>query len=182
MFVMHVWDPEPETMYASLFEERIVFFLVAVGVLTLTFGFFFVIDFLPEKPEIDTSVSLHDTLSTLADTAPVVASVTPPSVNDADTVQVDPYPLRIVIDTLDREVAVLNPESSSIAALDTALLSGAVRHPDSADFERKGTIVLFGHSSYLPNVINKNFQAFNGIQKLVWGDTIRVFSADTEYV
>ena len=39
---------------------------------------------------------------------------------------------------------------------------------------------LFGHSSYLPHVLNKNFQAFNDIQKLVWGDIIRVQSSDTE--
>ena len=39
-----------------------------------------------------------------------------------------------------------------------------------------------GHSSYLPNVFNKNFQAFNGIQKLVWGDEIRLQSDGFEYV
>ena len=31
-------------------------------------------------------------------------------------------------------------------------------------------------------MINKNFQDFNGIQKLKWGDTIRLQSKDTEYV
>ena len=95
---------------------------------------------------------------------------------------VDPFPVSITFDSLDKTIAVLNPESRSVAALDTALLSGVVRHPDSADFERTGTIFLLGHSSYLPNVINKNFQAFNGIQKLGWGDVIRLRSGDTEYV
>jgi LPXTG-site transpeptidase (sortase) family protein len=41
---------------------------------------------------------------------------------------------------------------------------------------------LLGHSSYLPTVNNKNFQALNGIQKLEWGDTIRVQSEETEYL
>ena len=30
-------------------------------------------------------------------------------------------------------------------------------------------------------MLNKSFQAFNGIQKLKWGDTIRLHSGDMEY-
>lgn len=91
-------------------------------------------------------------------------------------------PTTIIFDDLgNKQVRVLNPSSSDIATLDNALLSGVVRHPDSADFSEPGNIFILGHSSYLPNVINKNYQAFNGIQKLTWGDTIRVRSADTEY-
>ena len=90
-------------------------------------------------------------------------------------------PQRIIIDKLDIDVKVLNPNTLDISALDQALLSGVVRYPSSADFVEKGNIVIFGHSSYLPNVINKNFQAFNGVQNLNWGDRIRLQSADTEY-
>lgn len=97
--------------------------------------------------------------------------------------QVDPLPLKIIFDDLEgRTVTVNNPTSRSIADLDEALLSGVVRHPDSADFQNVGNILILGHSSYLPNVFNKSFQAFNGIQQLTWGDKIRVQSADTEYV
>ncbi len=153
-------------------EERLVFFLVFVGVLTLTYGFLFVIDFLPEK-----STGVYEDVYA----EEVKSEILEEEIETA--LPVDPYPTRIIFDTLDeREVPVLNPNSRSVEALDTALLSGVVRHPDSADFERVGTIFLFGHSSYLPNVINKNFQAFNGIQKLTWGDTIRLQSSDTEYV
>jgi LPXTG-site transpeptidase (sortase) family protein len=96
---------------------------------------------------------------------------------------VEPYPVTVIFDSLDnRQVTVLNPISNKIADLDEALLEGVVRHPDSADFQSEGTIFLFGHSSYLPSVINKNFQAFNGIQKLQWGDTVRLQSLDREYV
>jgi len=155
------------SLYASPHEERMVFFLVAVGVFAITYGFLFLIDFLPETPQ---EITKSEIVSEVKE-EPVV-----------EEVFIDPFPIRIIFDTLDnREVDVLNPESHSIEALDTALLSGAVRHPDSADFEREGTIFLFGHSSYLPNVINKNFQAFNGIQKLEWGDTIRLHSGDKEY-
>lgn len=169
-------------LYSSKGEQRVLFFLVSVGVLALTYGFFFMIDFLPEKP---TAAVVDTTLSGDIDAGGTsIESVT--SLDEefvAPVVAVDPYPVSIIFDTLaGKIVPVLNPESRAVAALDTALLSGVVRHPDSADFERTGTIFLFGHSSYLPNVINKNFQAFNGIQKLVWGDTIRLRSSDTEYV
>lgn len=167
-----------QTVVSPRFEERLVFFLVFIGVLALTYGFLFVVDFLPEKPV--TTDEREDTVASevldTEDTPREEEQIEEPAV-------IDPLPTRIIFDTLDeREIVVLNPESRSVEALDTALLSGVVRHPDSADFERVGTIFLFGHSSYLPNVINKNFQAFNGIQKLTWGDTIRLQSSDTEYV
>lgn len=91
-------------------------------------------------------------------------------------------PVTMVIDRLDRELPILNPQSRSIADLDAALLEGVVRHPDSATFADDGNIFVLGHSSYLPQVRNPFFQAFNGIQKLEWGDTIRLYSVNTEYV
>ena len=62
------------------------------------------------------------------------------------------------------------------------MLSGAVRHPDSATLDQLGTVFILGHSSYLPSVRNKNFQAFNGIQDLKWGDTIKITATEGEYV
>ena len=94
----------------------------------------------------------------------------------------DSVPQSLYIDALNRTVPVLNPTSRRVADLDRALESGAVRHPDSADFQREGNIFILGHSSYLPTVNNRNFQVFNGIQNLRWGDTIRLFSNDTEYI
>lgn len=156
--------------YSTKLEQRVVFFLVFAGVLSLTYGLFFVIDFLPQKPVEDAPALVDEEIPE----TDVVADIPK---------EIDPLPMRIIFDTLEsREVPVLNPASASVSALDTALLSGAVRHPNSADFERVGTIFLFGHSSYLPSVVNKNFQAFNGVQKLVWGDIIRLQSSDTEYV
>jgi LPXTG-site transpeptidase (sortase) family protein len=90
-------------------------------------------------------------------------------------------PMMMVIDRLNRELPILNPQSRSIADLDAALLNGVVRHPDSATFADDGTIFVLGHSSYLPQVRNPFFKALNGIQKLEWGDTIRLYSVDTEY-
>ena len=92
------------------------------------------------------------------------------------------YPLSITIPAIDKTVAVLNPTSRLVADLDAALLEGVVRHPDSATLEQNGTVFILGHSSYLPAVRNKNFQAFNGIQDLKWGDTITISSTDGDYV
>ena len=151
-------------VYASKLEQRIVFFFVCMGVIAITYGLFVIVDFLPEKP---------------TQVAEEVVTETPA---EEEVVAVDPLPVKIIFDSLDREVAVLNPETASIAEMDADLLKGVVRHPESADFAEKGTIFILGHSSYLPNVTNKNFQAFNGIQKLAWGDTIRLQSGDREYV
>ncbi|MBP6924425.1 MAG: sortase [Candidatus Pacebacteria bacterium] len=93
-----------------------------------------------------------------------------------DTTHTPLMPESIYIKKLNRTVSVLNPSSRTVADLDTALLSGVVRHPDSADLAQDGNVFILGHSSYLPNVLNKNFQAFNGIQDLAWGDTIEVTS------
>lgn len=115
-------------------------------------------------------------------TAVEETDVTVPAVSTR-SVSSDSLPVRIIFEDLNnKEVRVLNPTASDIASLDHALLSGAVRYPESADFSEPGNVFILGHSSYLPNVLNKNFQAFNGIQKLTWGDTIRVQSGDTEYL
>lgn len=173
-------------LYSSRREQYLVFFFVCVGIIFLTYAFFFIIDFLPEKkaieqheedqvPTVTTSIDTHTEIeSEVQDASMENSSVT------ADT---SPFPMVIIFDSLGKkEVAIRNPNVSSIDALDSALLSGAVRHPDSADLTETGTMFILGHSSYLPNIQNKNFQAFNGLNKLAWGDTIRVRSSDTEYV
>lgn len=165
-----------DTLYQEVSARKFAFFFVFMVVMIVSYGVLYAIDFIPEAPEeADTDASVESQAVT-ADTD-VIAAEPEPEVPLAD-----PTPDRIIIDKLDREITVLNPESTSIAALDEALLDGVVRHPHSADFEREGTMFLFGHSSYLPNVINRNFQALNGIQELEWGDKIRLQSADMEYV
>jgi LPXTG-site transpeptidase (sortase) family protein len=160
--------------FTSKLEQRIVFFFVTVGAISITYGVLFIVDFLPEQK---TDGAVEEQVQ-IAETEAVVEALV--VVEEKNT---DPLPLSIVFDTLGgKEVKILNPESSTVEALDSALLSGVIRHPDSADFKNSGTIFLLGHSSYLPVVRNKNFQAFNGIQKLKWGDTIRLQSSNTEYV
>lgn len=91
-------------------------------------------------------------------------------------------PTSIEIPSVGIKAEVHNPNSTDIAVLDEALLSGTVRYPTSAKLGTSGNVVIFGHSSYLPIVRNQAFKAFNGIQNLKKGDEIIVYSGTKAYV
>lgn len=109
--------------------------------------------------------------------APEAATATdaPPQVVVAE------LPVKIGISAIEISTDIVNPTSLDIAALDKELLKGAVRYPTSARLGETGNVVVFGHSSYLPIVHNQAYKTFNGIQKLVIGDTITVYSSTTAY-
>ena len=90
-------------------------------------------------------------------------------------------PVRIVAKSIGLDKTTANPASTDVETLDTALLGGTVRYPTSARLGEEGTVLIFGHSSYLPIVRNQNYKAFNGIQKLKVGETVSVYSATAEY-
>lgn len=92
-----------------------------------------------------------------------------------------PVPVRIVIDDIDVDTPVTNPESTDVGVLDRALLTGAVRYPGSGALGTRANVLVFGHSSYLPIVHNKAYQAFNEIQKLDTGSPITVYSDSHRY-
>jgi sortase A len=91
-------------------------------------------------------------------------------------------PVRVEIPKLGIRASVSNPDSTNVAALDTALLSGAVRYPGSAVPGEVGNVLLFGHSSRLPVVQNQAFKAFNDIQNLEKGDPVFVIGEDKVYI
>lgn len=90
-------------------------------------------------------------------------------------------PTKIDIPTIGLSVTIENTTSTDISTLDALLLKGAVRYPTSAKLGEDGNVVLFGHSSYLPIVRNQAYKAFNGIQKLVPGALVTVYSSSTVY-
>lgn len=107
----------------------------------------------------------------------------PALVADASDAVVAPeFPTKIEIPEIGLAAAVENPTSTSVAALDRALLTGAVRYPTSAKLGEKGNVILFGHSSYLPIVNNRAFKAFNGIEKLEAGDQILITGSSRTFV
>ncbi len=90
-------------------------------------------------------------------------------------------PVRVVARVIGLDTIVNNPVSTDVEVLDNALHTGAVRYPTSGQLGVPGTVLLFGHSSYLPIVHNQAYKAFNDIQKLSAGDVISVYSSDKEY-
>lgn len=169
------------TLYNEILPKTSAFLGVFFIVMIIGYGILYFVDFVPEAPAETNNASavVEDTTYTYEEPSPVVVAEEPVPTLESKN---DPLPLEISIERLDRTVTVLNPSSRSVADLDAALLKGVIRHPDSADLnDQNGNILILGHSSYLTNVFNKNFQAFNGIQNLTWGDTIKVRSGDTEY-
>ncbi len=155
--------------------HKVVFLGTFFFVFLASYVLLVVIDFVPEPRVMDTQEALpvsdnDDFIEQSAFDLPV------------GTVEEPVLPTAIYIKKLDRTVQVLNPNSRAVADLDTALLSGVVRHPDSAHLSQNGNVFILGHSSYLPTVLNKNFQAFNGIEDLEWGDVIEVTSGGRVYV
>ena len=166
-------------LYDEILPKTSAFLGVFFIVMIIGYGILYFIDFVPETPEetVNTSQVVED--ETTYTETPVVVEEEPEPVVESNN---DPLPVSITIERLNRTVTVLNPQSRSIADLDAALNNGVVRHPDSATLNNQnGNMLILGHSSYLANVFNKNFQAFNGIQNLTWGDVIKVKSDDTEY-
>lgn len=154
------------------------FFILAV--------FLNLIDFVPEAPA-DAQpavqapapfVSLDQVTSTArAKNVNLIAGPAPAVINGA----VGIAPTRVVIGTIGVDTPVTNPQSTSLASLDEELLSGAVRYPGTAYLDEEGSVLIFGHQSYLPVVKNKAFKAFNDVQDLKQGDTISVYAGATEY-
>lgn len=165
-------------MFSKIINEILpsagAFLAVFFVFMTLGYGVLYAVDFIPEPISNETKETVSEEPEEVVE--PVIEPA-PSQINFAD-----PYPISITIDDLNRTVTVYNPTSRAVKDLDNALLKGVVRHPDSDDFTSTGNILILGHSSYLRNVFNKNFQAFNGIQNLTFGDTIRLRSKDTEYV
>lgn len=169
-----------EQVWANKLRFLVSFFVV----FTITYVIFLALDMLPEPPK-EVSVQTEEVQEEVVEEK-VVVSETEETNQEITTTTLDEnkqiFPSEIRIDRLDKAVKILNPASRAIADLDAALLNGVVRHPDSATLNQNGNVFILGHSSYLPNVFNKNFQAFNGIQNLEWGDTIELVSDDHIFV
>jgi LPXTG-site transpeptidase (sortase) family protein len=168
-----------ESYVARILKNKIAFLATFFLVFLVSYIVLVAIDFVPE-PKTSTQEPANVVLAT--STAATTSDVFSASKYITGTSDTAVLPVSLYIKKLDRTISVLNPTSRAIADLDTALLSGVVRHPDSATLSQNGNIFILGHSSYLPTVLNKNFQAFNGIQDLAWGDEIEVTANDVVYI
>jgi len=156
---------EPGGVMTRILARKFSFVAAFTFVFFVTFSVLTAMDLVPEEAEVK---SVQEERLT--------ASV-------AETVKAAPeLPSRIEIPAIGLEAEIANPTSTSVAALDHALLTSAVRYPTSAKLGEEGNVILFGHSSYLPVVNNEAFKIFNEIQKLEEGDRITVYGEDTAYV
>ncbi len=90
-------------------------------------------------------------------------------------------PVRVVAKDVGLDVTVVNPTTTDVDQLDQELTLGAVHYPTSAPLGVNGTVLLFGHSSYLPVVYHQYYKTFDGIQNLKTGQIVSVYSGTTEY-
>jgi len=148
------------------YSNKWSFLAAFLAVFFVSFSTLATLDLLPEAP---TKVAEEVTVSSNA----LTASVALAQPEDA---------LRVEIPAVGINVEIKNPESTNVAVLDEALLTGAVRYPTSAKLGEEGNTILFGHSSYLPIVNNKSFKAFNEIQNLTEEDKILVHGETMTYV
>jgi LPXTG-site transpeptidase (sortase) family protein len=146
----------------NIARQPIAFALAFGAFFLATLWFLNIADALPEPSKTNTTEA-H------------ASAVTPVAATHAED------PVRIVATKINMDVTIKNPSSTNVDVLDEALLSGAVRYPTSAKLGVNGTVLLFGHSSYLPVVHNQAYKAFKGIQTLEKGDIVSVYSSDTEY-
>jgi LPXTG-site transpeptidase (sortase) family protein len=163
-----------QSLFERAWERKYAFFATFFVVFLFSYLLLVAIDFVPE-PKVETEQDTEESTSVIEHTAD---SQEVPVGNFVEPVK----PTSMYIKRLDRSVPILNPDSSSVSVLDEALLSGVVRHPESALLGESGNVFILGHSSHLPSVMNKNFQAFNGIEKLEWGDVIEVTADNQVYV
>lgn len=91
-------------------------------------------------------------------------------------------PTRLIISSIDLDLAIQNPSTKDVDALDALLVNGPARYSGSAKLGETGTMIVFAHSSHLPIVHNKMFQAFNRIPELTAGDAVTVESGTKKYL
>ena len=166
---------------------------VFIGIFFMLSVFLFAVDFVPEPPASDgtspapavTTESPTPTTTTVAELTKIepvhnvnlIAGPTPAVMKVTTGLK----PTRIVVPKVGVDTPVLNPVKSDLRTLDEALLKGAVRYPGTAHMNEEGSVVIFGHQSYLPVVRNQAFKAFNDLQNLESGDVISVYAGDTEF-
>jgi len=141
----------------------VAFLMITVGVFALCTLILVAFDMVPTAPAAPPLE--HEALSAL--------SLNTPKEIEEPT---DTVPVRISIPTIGVDSVIVTPDSTDVAVLDRALLTGAVHYPSSVAAGQKGTMLIFGHSSYLPVVKNKAFQAFNELGTLKAGEIITIYT------
>lgn len=87
----------------------------------------------------------------------------------------------IIAPDIGLKAAIVFPASANLDVLNNALTRGVVHYPGSALPGEAGNVFLFGHSTGLKVVNNKNFAVFNNLARLKAGDIVRLRYGSREY-
>ena len=145
----------------KVLHRPIAFALAFLALFALTFAFLALVGAVPDSSGTDNTL--------------------PQSVGPTTATLTAENPTRIVAPSISLDTTVENPVSTDLTVLDDALTKGAVHFPTSAPLGVDGTVLIFGHSSYLPVVYHQYYKTFDGIQTLKPGATVSVYSGTTEY-
>jgi LPXTG-site transpeptidase (sortase) family protein len=107
---------------------------------------------------------------------PQLGETTPAATQTASPSGIEPT--RLIISSVGIDLPVQNPSTTDVNTLDNLLKNGPAHYINSADLGQAGNLIIFAHSSHLPIVVNKMFQAFNKIPDLNAGDSITIVGSD----
>jgi LPXTG-site transpeptidase (sortase) family protein len=174
------------------YSRKWTFLVVFVLVLFVTVDACMVTGFIPDTIAPNTAVASAAASGVTLENSPLIAGVPlTSSASDTTGVAADTsgalnmngeLPTKVVIPSVGVNTSVTNPDTLNVDDLDSYLSYSAARYPTSATLDQQGNVIIFGHSSYLPIVINQHYKTFDGIQNLKAGDLIDVYSATHEYV
>lgn len=157
---------------------------IHIGAMTLfifagTYAILALLGFVPEQFK---STSSPDT-APVADISPDFSAQDQIGGSSDDTSEADTnlLPERIMIDKIGVSTSIVVPRAVDVATLDAALTRGAVYYPGSGTLQN-GNMFLFGHSTNWKVVNNAAYKTFNGLEKLVAGDEIKLVSGGQTYV
>lgn len=165
-------------VYNKKFSFLVVFGIVFLVMLSILGAF----GFTPDSPSSTDTQVADAPVATVTTSSLMLGPAAAVSNTAAATQTQGEVPVKVVVSKIGLSQTVANPTTTNVEALDQYLLKGAVRYPTSATLGQEGTVILFGHSSYLPVVHNQAYKAFDGIQNLKSGDEIDVYSVDQKYV
>ncbi len=146
------------------------FIAVTLAIFTVTFTLLYMVNLVPKSFQ---SAEKNDgDITKIIEEDKKVVDTTP---------QTFTKPTKITIDKIGVNAIVGQPNSTDVAVLDSYLTKGAVYYPGSGTIE-KGNIFLFGHSTGFKVVQNQAYKTFNGLNQLVKGDEITLWSGTEKYI
>ena len=125
--------------------------------------------------------SAAETVAEVSSTAPTIATAEETGTGTVTNTLKGMRPERIVIDKIGVSSPIVHPETTDVRVLDEELKKGVVQYPGSGYLNENSNVFLFGHSTGLPNVCNKAYEAFNDLNKLNIGDVIKIYAEDGVY-